>query len=159
MVHMGQPVIIVIDAFPDRPLKGIVAEVTPISIPIRGSDVRVYYANVDITKGFDELRPGLSAEIMIEVETRRNVTRVPIDAIRWVGERSYVAVYDRGRAQGGPEQPWHWQEIEIGLSDPDHAEVLKGLQPGDRVVARPTNLPAPAPESLKDAALAVVGSP
>ena len=45
------------DAFPDRPLKGIVGEVTPISIPIRGSDVRIYYANVEITEGFDALRP------------------------------------------------------------------------------------------------------
>lgn len=158
MVRTGQPAIIVIDAFPDKPLKGTVAEITGISVPIRGSDVRVYYANVDITQGFDELRPGLSAEIMIEVETRHDVTRVPVEAIRWVGERSYVAVSDRARDQDGL-QPWHWQEIEIGLSDPDHAEVLKGLKPGDRVVARPGNLPAPAPESLKDAALAVVGSP
>jgi hypothetical protein len=158
LVRTGQPVIIVIDAFPDRPLKGTVAEVTPISVPIRGSDVRLYYANVNITKGFDELRPGLSAEIMIEVETRHNVTRVPLDAIRWVGERSFVAVHDRARDQDG-QQSWRWQEIEIGLSDPDHAEVLKGLQPGDRVVARPANLPAPARENPKDAALeAVAGS-
>jgi multidrug resistance efflux pump len=159
LVHEGQPVLIAIDAFPERPLKGTVAQVTPISVPIRGSDVRIYYANVNITKGFDELRPGLSAEIMIEIETRHNVTRVPIEAIRWVGERSYVAVYDRARDQGGQQQSWRWQEIEIGLSDPDHAEVLKGLQPGDRVIARPANLPAPAPENVKDAALAVVGSP
>jgi multidrug resistance efflux pump len=145
MVQSGQPVIIIVDAFPDRPLKGTVAEVTPISIPLRMSDVRIYYANVDIPQGFDELRPGLSAEIMIEVETRHDVTRVPVDSIRWVGNRSYVALYDRSRGEAGQES-WRWQEIEIGLSDPDHAEVLQGLKPGDRVVARPGNLPAPAPE-------------
>ena len=38
--------------------------------------------------------PGLSAEVVFLVDSRRNVTRVPLDAIRWVHERGYVAVYD-----------------------------------------------------------------
>ncbi len=71
LVQTNQPVRVIVYAFPERPLKGIVAEVVPISIPIRGSDVRIYYANVDITEGFEKLRPGLSAEIQIEVERRR----------------------------------------------------------------------------------------
>ncbi len=79
LIHTNQPVIVRTDAFPDHPLKGIVAEVTPISIPIRGSDVRIYYANVDITEGFDALRPGLSAEIQIEIERKEGVTRVPVE--------------------------------------------------------------------------------
>ena len=148
LVHMGQPAIITIDAFPDRPLKGIVQEVTPISVPIRESDVRVYYANVDITEGFDSLRPGLSAEIMVDIESRHNVTRVPIESIRWVGGRSYVALDDRSRGETG-ENSWRWQQIEIGLSDPDYAEVLNGLKAGDRIVSRPAGLPPPAPESVK----------
>ena len=130
----------IVDAFPERPLKGVVAEVTPISIPIRGSDVRIYYANVDITEGYDALRPGLSAEIMIEVERRQDVTRVPIEAIRWVGGRPYVALYERTREAAG-QHAWRWQEIEIGLSDPTFVEVVKGLEPGDRVVADPAASP------------------
>ncbi len=145
LVHQGQPALIVVDAFPNRPLKGIVAEVTPISIALRETDVRIYYANVDITEEFESLRPGLSAEIMIDIERRHDVTRVPVESIRWAGNRSFVAVFDRARSEGGQE-PWHWQEIQIGLSDPDYAEVLKGLTVGERVVARPGNLPAPAPE-------------
>ena len=77
LVQKGQSAHVIVDAFPDRPLKGIVAEVTPISIPIRGSDVRIYYANIDIIEGHDALRPGLSAEVLIEVERRPEVTRVP----------------------------------------------------------------------------------
>src|SRR6185312_14073694 len=65
-IHKGQRAEIVIDAFPDRPMSGTVAEVTPIPAPANGpmSDVRVYFAIVNIdTGGFDELRPGLSAEV------------------------------------------------------------------------------------------------
>ncbi len=148
LVHMGQPAIITVDAFPDRPLKGVVQEVTPISVPIRESDVRVYYANVNITEGFDSLRPGLSAEIMVDIQARHDVTRVPVESIRWVGGKGYVALNDRSRSDSDPNA-WRWQPIEIGLSDPDYAEVLNGLKAGDRIVARPGNLPPPVPETVK----------
>ncbi len=109
--------------------------------------MRIYYANVNIKEGFDGLRPGMSAEIVIEVEQRHDVTRVPIDAIRWVNGRSYVAVHDPKREEAG-QAPWHWQAIEIGLSDPRFAEVVQGLKSGDRVVANPAGFPAPLPERV-----------
>ncbi len=142
LIHKGQPALIIVDAFPDHPLKGIVDEVTPISIALRESDVRIYYANVNITEEFEKLRPGLSAEILIQVEKRQDVTRVLVESIRWVDNRSFVALYDGTRSEAG-QGPWRWQEIKIGLSDSEYAEVLEGLKAGDRVVARPANLPAP----------------
>ena len=79
MVHSGLPARILIDAYPQRPLNGTVAEVNAINTPINGSDVRVYYVNVNIDDGFDDLRPGLSAEVSVRVGGRRKVTRVPIE--------------------------------------------------------------------------------
>jgi multidrug resistance efflux pump len=145
MIETGMPATIVIDAYPDRPVRGTVAEVTAISIPVNATDVRVYYANVDIIDGFDDLRPGLSAEIRFEVETRRRVTRVPLESIRWVGEEAFVAVYDGSLADAG-KVPWQWRPIEVGLSNAEYAEVLSGLKTGDRIVAIPRELPAPKPE-------------
>jgi multidrug efflux pump subunit AcrA (membrane-fusion protein) len=147
LVQTGQPVLVLVDAFPEKPLKGVVAEVTPISIPIRGSDVRIYYANIDITEGHDALRPGLSAEVLIQVERRQDVTRIAIDAIRWVSGRPYVAVHLGGRDEPG-RPSWRWQAIEVGLSDPNFVEVTSGLKPGDRVIAHPDSLPAPAPKQV-----------
>jgi HlyD family secretion protein len=147
LVQTNQKALVLVDAFPGKPLKGVVAEVVPISIPLRGSDVRIYYANVDIVEGFDALRPGLSAEIQIEVERRESVTRVPVESIRWIDGKSYVALYDKPRADAGQE-PWVWREIEIGLSDPSFAEVIKGLKPGDRVVGRPSGLSTPNKETI-----------
>jgi multidrug efflux pump subunit AcrA (membrane-fusion protein) len=147
MVHTGQRVIVTVDAFPERPLRGTVAEVTPINTPLNGSDVRIYFANVDIDQGFDDLRPGLSAQVTLNIDVRKNVTRVPIESIRWVGEKAYVALYDRSRAEAG-EQAWRWRPIELGLSDSEHAEVLSGLSSGDRVIASPRALPAPTPATI-----------
>ncbi len=142
-IQTGQVARIVIDAFRDRPLKGRVSEVTAINTPLNASDVRVYYAKVDIAEGFADLRPGLSAEVVFLVDSRRDVTRVPLDAIRWVKERGYVALFDPSVAN--TQQKWRWREVHLGLSDWHYAEVVSGLEPGDRVIASPRELPAPEP--------------
>ena len=154
LIHTGQRVMITVDAFPDRPLRGTVGEVTAISTPLNASDVRVYYANVEIDQGFDDLRPGLSAEVTFNVDSRPDVTRVPLDSVRWVGDKAYVAVYDR-TADQSRRNIWHWRAIELGLSDAEFAEVKSGLQVGDRIVSVPRGLPAPTPEKLAPEATSV----
>ncbi len=144
LIHTGLPAQILIDAYPQHPLRGTVAEVTPINTPLNASDVRVYYANVDIEKGFEDLRPGLSAEVTFRVDSRRSVVRVPIEAIRWAGEQAFVALFDPSAEQSTAEN-WRWQPIEIGVSDTHFAEVLHGLKVGDRVVAAAHALPDPKP--------------
>jgi HlyD family secretion protein len=156
MIHSGQPAQILIDAYPGRPLRGTVGEVTAINTPLNGSDVRVYYANVSIDKGFENLRPGLSAEVLFRIEERRSVTRVPIESIRWVDEKAYVARFDRARAEAGVE-PWRWRQVELGLSDSQHAEVLSGLEVGDRVVSSPRTLPTPTPATIDPPPTRVAG--
>lgn len=147
LIQSGQPVLIRIDAFPDRPLRGIVTEITPIPAPgTPAADIRVYFAVVKIDAGgFDGLRPGLSAEVTFRVESKQHVTLVPLQAVRWVGSRAFAAVEARPETESRPEPPWRWEPIALGLSDTDRAEVIAGLKPGDRVVANPEALPAPAP--------------
>jgi HlyD family secretion protein len=140
-VQAGQAARIVVDAFRERPLKGLVRDVTAINTPLNASDVRVYYANVDIAQGFADLRPGLSAEVVFLVDSRHNVTRVPLDAIRWIHERGYVAVYDP--ASTDSNQKVHWKEVRVGLSNLNYAEVLSGVEPGDQLVASPRELDLP----------------
>jgi multidrug efflux pump subunit AcrA (membrane-fusion protein) len=147
LVHTGQAALVVVDAFPERPLRGRVAEITAINVPLNASDVRVYYANVDIEKGFDDLRPGLTAEVTIMIDRQPNATRVPLEAVRWAGGRPYVALYDRSLEQAG-KQSWRWRPVQLGVSDTRFAEVTGGLEAGDRIVAHPRSLPEPAPSPV-----------
>ncbi len=141
LLRSGQAATIIVDAFPDRPLRGTVKEITAIPAPANGpSDVRVYYATVAIdTGGFAGLRPGLSAEVVFQVETMRQVSRVPLQAIRWVDAQAFAAVATR--TESGVT--WRWRPVALGLSDATHAQVVSGLAPGDRVIANPADLPAP----------------
>ncbi len=139
-IRMGQKASIRVDAFPDRPLAGTVTEVTLIPAPNgMASDIRVYFANVTIDSGgFEGLRPGLSAEVSFFVDARPDVTRVPVQAIRWAEGTPYVAITtspDRAR--------WRWQPLEIGLMNESYAEVREGVKAGDKVVAHPEGLAAP----------------
>ena len=148
-IKTGQPAMVKIDAFPDRELHGTVAEVTAISSPVNGpfSDVRVYYAMVNIEEGFEDLRPGLTAEVFFKSSSRSGITRIPVQAVRLIDGKTYVALHQQATDKS-EVAPWRWKRVELGLIDPDYAEVLSGVKMGDRVVADPRTLPAP--ESLPD---------
>ena len=139
-VRTGQPVLIHLDAYPDRVLKGSVAEVMPLPSYAKGpfSDVHTFLANIRIESGgFAAMRSGLTAELEFLIETRRSVPRVPLEAVRWFGDQTFAAVVDSGAAG----LHWLWRPVELGLSDTTFAEVVSGLKPGDQVVAHAEDLP------------------
>jgi multidrug resistance efflux pump len=149
-VRSGQPVMIHLEAFPDQPLSGSVAEIIPIASLANGpySDVRTYSATINIDSGgFDELRSGMTAEVDFLVESRHKVTRVPLEAIRWADDKSYVAM-----ATDSPDGlDWIWKRIDVGVTDTSFSEVVAGLEPGDRVIAQCESLPEPGPPASEAA--------
>ena len=110
-------------------MRGRVAEVTAISTPVNGpfSDVRVYYANVEIEDEIEDLRPGLTAEVYFATNFHSGITRVPVQAIKVVEGKSYVALHQPGTARPA-ENPWRWTPVEVGLSDTDYVEVISGVK-------------------------------
>ena len=84
------------------------------------------------------LTTGLTAELEFLVETRRHVTRVPLEAIRWIGDRSFAA---RLVSTETGEDDWQWRPIALGVTSTSFAEVISGLKPGDRVIAQSETLP------------------
>ncbi len=111
-IRPGQPVLIHLEAFPDRRLLGSVAKIVPIPsfASAFSTDVRTFFATVRIESGgFDGLTTGLTAELEFLVETRRRVTRVPLEAIRWVDDQAFAATTTahadrRGLAAGRPSR-------------------------------------------------------
>ncbi|AMV39008.1 efflux RND transporter periplasmic adaptor subunit [Planctomyces sp. SH-PL62] len=147
MLRNGQACSIRLDAFPDRLLSGRVTDVTAISSPVNGpfSDVRVYFALIAIEDAFDGIRPGLSAEVTFLYDRRSQVDRLPLAAVRDIGDDSFVAVLE---SQPAPDAkvPYRWQKVELGLSDSDFVEVLSGVREGEQVILDPFTLEAPQVE-------------
>ncbi len=138
-IRPGLPVMIHLEAFPEQPLQGSVAQIVPIpsSAGAASPDVRSFFAIVRIESGgFDEMTTGLSAELDFLIETRHDVTRIPLEAVRWVGDRSYAATLVSTTGED-----WEWRPIALGVTDADFAEVVRGLEPGERVIAHSEALP------------------
>ena len=118
-----------------------------------------FFAKVRIDSGtFDALTTGLTAELEFLVETKRHVTRVPVEAVRWIDDHPFAAALS-GAAEG---DDWQWRPIALGVTSTDFAEVVRGLEPGDRVVAHCESLPVDdieIPEPGKTLDLALRGRP
>jgi len=144
LLRNGQECSVRLDAFPDRLLRGRVTDVTAISTPVNGpfSDVRVYFALIAIEDAFEDLRPGLSAEVTFLHDRRSQVERLPLAAVRDIGDASYVAVVLPEKEPDGRPK-YRWQKVELGLSDSDFVEVLSGVDQGDQVILDPFTLEAP----------------
>lgn len=124
-IRVGMPAKISLDAFPKTTFDGKVRRVAPYVLELekqaRTVDVEVDFADAADTHN---MLPGYSADIEVILTERRDVARVPTEAIL---EGNKVLLF----AADGLLQE---REIKTGLTNWEYTEVLAGLQAGDRVV-------------------------
>ncbi|MGH7506541.1 MAG: efflux RND transporter periplasmic adaptor subunit, partial [Longimicrobiales bacterium] len=122
LVAQGDVATIEVSAFPGRPLQGRVEYVYPtLQEQARTLKARIALANPD-----GRLKPGMYATVRLRAPGRTALT-VPTSAILNTGERRIVFV-DMGAGGIMPH------EVEIGQVSGEYAEVVSGLEPGQRVV-------------------------
>ena len=126
-VAIGNPVDITLVAFPGQTFSGRVVLISPAEKIVDGV---VYY---ETTIGFGEvpgeIKPGMSADIIIKTNSKDNVLIVPEEAITADGNRNFVEVYANGKAEE--------RDIQIGLKgNDDMVEVISGLEIGEKVILR-----------------------
>lgn len=140
-IRVGMPVRITMDAFKDRQFEGRVRRIADYVL-----DLEKQARTVDVEVAFDrpgqieQLLAGYSADIEVILDMRREVVRVPTEAVM-EGRRVYVFLPEQGRLA--------MRAIRTGLSNWDWTEVTEGLSPGELVVV---NVDA---QGLKDGAAAV----
>lgn len=124
-VIVGQDVNISLISFPGKIFRGKVLSITPAEKIIEGV---VYYEVIisfeDLT---EEIRPGMSADVVIITAKKENVLIIPEGAIREKEGKTCVQVSANGEPEG--------REIELGLAGSDDmVEVVFGLNEGDKVI-------------------------
>jgi Cu(I)/Ag(I) efflux system membrane fusion protein len=111
-------------ADPSRMVTGGVDAILPTLDPgTRTVQLRVWLANAERT-----LRPGATARVEIESSRSTPAASVPTEAVIRVGRRTIVMLSE-GAGRYRPV------EIETGAESGGLTEVVRGLQPGQRVVA------------------------
>lgn len=132
-VKAGLPVEYTVDAYRDKVFKGVVDRVYP--EPEIRDNIVYYRILVKVTEEEAEwLRPEMTTQCKIIVETKKNILAVPNRALKWVANRQVCFVVD------DPNLPPREVTPKLGLVGLKKSEVIEGLKEGD-VVATQLVLP------------------
>ncbi len=143
-VAPGLRVRITPDAFKDRILWGTVKSVatTPDSQNWINPDLKVYVTLITVDEVPRDLKPGMSAQIEIMVNTLPNVVVVPVQAVTTLRGKTvcYVVM--------GTE-PLE-RAVEVGETNDRFVEIKSGLSEGDQVLLHPPVAYAEAESATQD---------
>lgn len=123
-VEAGQAVTVTLDAFPARPLAGIVRRVAPGATPQRAATT--YETTIDLLDPPAlPLRLDMAADLRIATGTGARSLLLPLQAIRYADEQPFVRVR-RGQVVE--------QAVTLGARDDRQVEILDGLSEGEIVL-------------------------
>jgi len=133
----GAPAYVTIDAYPKDRLTG---KVTKIAVmPDRGQmwlnpGLKTYVTEVTLDAVPQGLKPGMSAQVEILVDTRDSVLQVPVSAVHV--DKGFQVLYVKSPASV------ETRRVEVGLSNERAVEITSGLQEGEEVyLYKPTGAP------------------
>lgn len=130
-VCLDQAVHVRIEAFPERTYLGRVSRLAPCAMRVnRLSDVKALAVWVTPTDPAPELRPGMHAEVNIELARHDNVLCVPLSALRYGNDEAFCFVKS-GRTL-------ETRAVTVGLYDRQFVEISDGLKEGERVLREAT---------------------
>ena len=125
-IHVGQPVTIQLDAYPDQTIRGKVEHIAYESQVI--NNVTVYVVDVIPNEVPTFFRSGMSATVNFITNQKDNVLLIPIRAIKKIGTNTYAFQYDPGTKKVQSLQ------IKTGLENTTNIELISGLKEGDKLV-------------------------
>lgn len=139
-IRPGQPLRFYVIANPDKRYTSTMGFVQPapqeaLEAPGDGGmggnqqAMAVYYTGTfEVPNAGRELKTSMTAQVFIQIAEAKNVLRVPVAALGQAldTERYTITTVEDGKTRT--------RTIRIGINDRQYAEVLEGLQVGDRVV-------------------------
>jgi HlyD family secretion protein len=132
-VKPGQTAQMTFDALPNKTYTATVAEVGPAGTITQG--VVNYPVTLRVANTTGEIKPGMTANLNIDVAQADNVLMIPARAVHQQGNRKTVTVLSQGKEITVP--------IQTGLSNDQSVEVTQGLEQGEQVVLNPVQVSAP----------------
>jgi HlyD family secretion protein len=140
-LRLGQQATVSADAFPGRAFPATIYEIGQ-SVgkrkvrpddPTKIGDMKVLEAKLEITKGGEDLRLGMTVDVKVFIAQKEKVVVIPRHLVT-VGKKEAVVSVE---GPGGVDS----RRITLGMWDDTRVEVIGGLSAGDRVLARPPAAP------------------
>jgi HlyD family secretion protein len=138
-VKAGMPASVRLDAFHGRHYDATVKSVDVLPDPggWLSSDIKVYKTIVTIDQEVENVKPGMTAVVEIDIARLHDVICIPIQAILQRGGETWCYAARNRRVAKCP--------IKTGRTNDKLVEIVSGLSPGDRVVVNPSTILADDP--------------
>jgi len=124
-IKKGQEVEIILDAYPDEKIKGVVDKISPISKNTAGV-ISFQVTILPVGAKPELLLPGISANATIYISKIENVILVPSLAVFEENGKSIVWISNE------KNEPV-LKEVETGATDFENTEIISGINEGDKV--------------------------
>ncbi|MGB9736128.1 MAG: efflux RND transporter periplasmic adaptor subunit [bacterium] len=127
-IHVGMPVTVVTDAYPERVFHGRITRVAPSLDPV----TRTMASEVDIPNPQHILKPGMFAKVHIVSKIHRNILAVPASCVMTQDDHKSLFVVSEGVAKLVTVQP--------GIESDGMIEIKTGITPADEIVVQGENM-------------------
>ena len=131
-ISVGQPVQVVVDAFPGKVFTGRIAAVNPeVSASTRNGTVQAVIENPE-----EQLRAGMFARVEVELPQNEPTVVLPATAVSYAAYGNSVYIIEKMKDPQGNEYLGVRQEfVKLGNRRGDQIAVLDKVKPGDQVVS------------------------
>ncbi len=129
-VKVGNKAILTFDALPDLKITGKVYHIDLVGTENQG--VVSYGVKILLDENSEKIKPGMSVNVEIIVDSKENVLLVPNSTLKSQRNNYFVEVIQNGKPQV--------KEVKIGLSNDEVTEIISGLKEGDIVITGISNL-------------------
>jgi len=126
------------DALPGKTYSAKITRVAPASSRPSDKDLDVFPVEAELLAADEAIKPGMTADVRIQLEQRANAIMVPIEAVAKANGRSTVTRVLDGEREPRTEQV----EVTLGARNDRELELLSGLNAGDRVLIDPPSAAA-----------------
>lgn len=147
LVKTGLQARVTIDAYPDKTFTGSVTYV----YPTLKAETRTVPIRIELANPAGVIKPGMFAQVQLQVDEKRVGVSVPLSAVIDSGTRQVVLV----QLKPGRFEP---REVKLGARSDSDVEVLSGVQAGERVVVA-ANFLIDAESNLKAALAGFASTP
>jgi RND family efflux transporter MFP subunit len=133
-VALGQSAKILLDAYPGHDVVGTVTQIAAAAHTdaTRGIDVFKVKVEIDPSKSDVAIKPGMTAEVRIQIGDYPGVVKVPVETIFQEEGKSYVYVVKDDAGTPKKEKT----EVQVGHRSDREAEITSGLAEGDKIYAQ-----------------------
>ena len=139
-IKEGDKGLFTVDAFPNRVFQGTVTQIR--QAPQTLQNVVTYDVVVSVDNKDLALKPGMTAASRIVIDERKDVLRVPSQALRFVPSNAIARAGEAHGVAAAGNDVYVLRDgvpvsvpVTVGLDDDSHAEIVGGeLKQGDRVI-------------------------